>query len=97
MELDSAETEYLLFSNRSREAIWQASLQTSSMPIQSSITPRLIGIFFDRNVNFGKHVEKARSRLRSRLAIMRAISHKNWGVAEERPESTLHRVCEISG
>ncbi len=61
------------------DAKWKPSLAVNGSQIPYSKSPRLLGVTFDRSLTFNAHIEKLTKDLSSRMQMLKAVNHTEWG------------------
>jgi ribonuclease HI len=79
-KVSTGKTVAILFNNKKNEEI-QLTYNTSELPIVKEF--KFLGIFFDENNSFNKHVDEIVIRCKSKLNLMRILSGKSWGSSKE--------------
>ena len=81
--LNAKKSEVSFFSTWTKEAKWTPTITIDNDTVKFSPTPRLLGVIFDRTLNFGPHVDKVTNRLAPKFRILGAIANTAWGWRKE--------------
>ena len=61
------------------ETRYEPLITIDGKPIKLSPTPRLLGVYLDRKISYGKHVDVVVDRVKSKLCMLSAVSKTDWG------------------
>ncbi|GFS27990.1 retrovirus-related Pol polyprotein from type-1 retrotransposable element R1 [Elysia marginata] len=71
------------FSKWTKEASWRPNVKLLDRRLKYSDSPTFLGVTFDRQLNFRKHVDKIKEKANKRLKVLRCLSGKSWGADKE--------------
>ncbi|GFS02406.1 ribonuclease H [Elysia marginata] len=66
-----------------KEASWRPNVKLLHRRLKYSDSPTFLGVTFDRQLTFRKHVDKIKEKANKRLNVLRCLSGKSWGADEE--------------
>ena len=78
MEL-STKSEVTFFTTHRREAKWKPNVLIRGTPITFEPSPRLLGVYLDRELAFTKQLEEVKRRVNEKCRMIAAVSHSDWG------------------
>ncbi|XP_043234483.1 uncharacterized protein LOC122387897 [Amphibalanus amphitrite] len=74
-------TQLLVLSQNARDAV-RGTIKVAGKTVQAKDTLVLLGIELDRRLQFGAHCRRLRKRVRPRLAHLRRLGGRSWGLDE---------------
>ena len=77
--LNASKSEVSYFSTYTQEASWTPSMQINGEPIPFNPTPKLLGVYLDRQLSFKKHVDEVAKAGTSKIKIISAVGNTKWG------------------
>jgi len=83
LNLNASKSEASFFSTWTREASWTPSLTIDGAPIPFNPTPRLLGVYLDRQLTFGKHVEVVSTAAIGKTKMISAVGNSKFGWDKE--------------
>ena len=72
-----------LFTPWNAEYNTQPNITLNNTPIPQSPTPTILGVTFDRGMTFGDHISRVNTRAKTRLNVLRALTHSTYGHSKE--------------
>ncbi|KAF0311140.1 putative RNA-directed DNA polymerase from transposon BS [Amphibalanus amphitrite] len=75
-------TQLLVLSQNARDAV-RGTIKVAGKTVQAKDTLVLLGIELDRRLQFGAHCRRLRKRVRPRLAHLRRLGGRSWGLDED--------------
>ena len=83
LKLNADKSETSFFSTGSHEAQWTPKIQVDGKEIRHDPTPRLLGVYLDRNLFFGAQTDHVVSKISSKQKIISAVANTTWGWRKE--------------
>jgi len=83
LNLNASKSEVSFFSTWTHEANWQPSLQIDGKPVPFNPTPKLLGVYLDRQLCFAKHTAEVSKSASAKVKIISAVANKKWGWRKE--------------
>ncbi|KAF0308789.1 Retrovirus-related Pol polyprotein from type-1 retrotransposable element R1 4 [Amphibalanus amphitrite] len=77
-----AETQLLVLSQNAKDAVG-CTIKVSGKTVRAGDSLVLLGIEFDRRLQFGAHCRRLRRRVRPRVAHLRRLAGRSWGLDEQ--------------
>ena len=81
MRVSGEKTQAIVLSQWARDATG-LNIKVSGADVKAGSTLRLLGVTFDRMLNFGPHCTELRRKVRPRIAQMRRMTGRSWGLGE---------------
>ena len=75
-------TQLLVLSQNAREAV-DCTIKVAGKTVPASDTLVLLGVEIDRRLQFGAHCRRLRRRVRPRIAHLRRLAGRSWGLDEQ--------------
>ena len=66
-------------------------------PINFDKEPKLLGVFLDSQLNFGRQVREVKTKLQRRLKILRCLTGRTWGCSSKNLKTFYKAYCEPVG
>ena len=82
--INADKSEASFFTTWSREAQWMPVIRIDGEAIKQVKSPRLIGVYVDRNLFFGPHVDHLIEKTQSKEKMLRAVANTDWGWKKEK-------------
>jgi len=79
MEL-STKSEVAFFTTFRREAKWKPNVLIRGTPITFEPSPRLLGVYLDRELAFTKQLEEVKRIVNEKCRMIAAVGHSDWGL-----------------
>ncbi len=79
LTLNSSKCEVAFFTNNSKEARLQSSVQLDGTTLNTTSLPKFLGVTIDRALSFGPHVTGVVSKASNRFRVLVSITTKRWG------------------
>ena len=80
LTLNATKSEATIFTtDRRRESKSTAKIFIDGKTIPFNKTPKFLGVYLDRELTFGKHVEEITKKANGKLRMLSALSHTTWG------------------
>lgn len=73
-----AKSNFIVFSNKNIDSV-TIELSLNRTIIQQVNVIRILGLWFDRKLNWRYHLTKLKSDCKTRLAVLKCLSHRTWG------------------
>ena len=83
LTLNATKSEVCFFSTWVQEAKWQPVIQIEGKTIPFNPTPRLLGVYLDRQLTFNKHIEEVSKSATQKMKMIGAVSNAKWGWGKE--------------
>ena len=83
LTLNATKSEVCFFSTWVQEATRQPAIQIEGRQIPFNPTPRLLGVYLDRQLTFNKHIEEVSKSAASKMKTIGAVSNSKWGWCKE--------------
>ena len=83
LQLNADKSEASLFTTDTKEADWSTSIEVEGKTIRHEEHPRLLGVFLDRSLHFGAHVDRVIEKMASKQKILYAVANTKWGWKKE--------------
>ncbi|GFR61615.1 RNA-directed DNA polymerase from mobile element jockey-like [Elysia marginata] len=83
MTLNVDKCEVTHFSKWTKEASWRPNVKLLDRRMKYSDSPTFLGVTFDRQLTFRKHVDKIKEKANKRLNVLRCLSGKSWRAGKE--------------
>jgi ribonuclease HI len=85
LSLNATKSECSFFSNSTKRADteWKPHIVVDDTVIKFEKTPRLLGVILDRSLTFSAHVKKISKSVGSKLRMLNALTHTDWGWRKE--------------
>ena len=81
MRIAGQKTQALVLSQWSRDAK-NFTIKVDGVTVEGSSSLTLLGVKFDRLLHFGEHCSKLRKKVKPRLAHLRTLTGRHWGLRE---------------
>ena len=72
MLLNVSKNEITFFSRDNREASWRPTALLNGLPMPFNETPKFLGVYLDRSLNFGQHIEQVTKK--GDLSVQHSVS-----------------------
>ena len=80
LTLNATKSEATIFTtDRRRESKSTAKIFIDGKRIPFNKSPKFLGVYLDRELTFGKHVEEITKKANGKLRMLSALSHTTWG------------------
>ena len=79
LTLNADKSEVGFFSTCVKEAKWEPVININNSQIPFAATPKLLGVYLDRQLTFNKHVEEVTAAATSKIKILAAVGNSTWG------------------
>ena len=84
ISLNATKSECSVFTtDRRQESKATAKISIDGKTIPFNKTPKLLGVYLDRELTFGKHVKEISIQAKSKLRMLSALSHTTWGCLKQ--------------
>ena len=83
LNLNASKSEASFFSTWSHESKWEPSLQIGGKDLPFNETPKLLGVYLDTTLSFGKHTKEVAKAATAKVKIISAVANKTWGWKKE--------------
>ena len=75
-----------------KEATWQPIIQIAGKKIPFNPTPRLLGVYLDRQLTFNKHIEEVSKTATQKMKVIGAVSNSKWGWDKESLKKIIYQM-----
>ncbi|XP_043205423.1 uncharacterized protein LOC122372368 [Amphibalanus amphitrite] len=82
MVVAGPKTQVMVLSQWARDAV-DLSIKVAGVTVKARDTLNLLGVTLDRLLHFGQHCKKLKQRTRPRLAHLRRLTGRDWGLEEK--------------
>lgn len=82
MQVAGEKTQVLVLSQAPRDAI-NCSIRVAGEAVSAGDSLKLLGVTLERTLHFGAHCKELRRKTRPRIAQLRKLTGRNWGLEEE--------------
>ncbi|KAF0314478.1 putative RNA-directed DNA polymerase from transposon BS [Amphibalanus amphitrite] len=82
MVVAGQKTQVMVLSQWARDAV-DLSIKVAGVSVKARDTLNLLGVTLDRLLHFGQHCKKLKQRTRPRLAHLRRLTGRDWGLEEK--------------
>ncbi len=79
LKLNASKCEVDFFTNNSKQARWQPSLQLDGTTLNKTSLPKFLGVTIDRALSFRPHVAAVVSKASNRCRELTSLTSKRWG------------------
>ncbi len=79
LTINTSKCEVAFFTNNSKEARWQPSLQLDVTTLNTNPLPNFLGVTNDRVLSFGPHFATVVSKASYRCQVLASFTSKRWG------------------
>ncbi len=79
LTLNTIKCEVAFYTNNSKEARWQPSVQLDVTTLNTTPLPKFLGVTTDRALSFGPHVAAVVSEASNRCRVLASLTTKRWG------------------
>ena len=79
VSLNAGKSETSFFSTSNREAHWMPLIFVWNDRVKQIKNPCLLGVYLDRTLHFGYHVDKLIEKTESKNKMLRAVANTEWG------------------
>ena len=83
LNLNASKSEVSFFSTWTHEADWEPSLEINGEPVPFQETPKLLGVYLDRQLSFAKQVEEVSKSASAKIKIICAVGNSKFGWDKE--------------
>ena len=83
ISLNATKSESSYFTTFTHEKKWKPNIMINGKSISFKPNPRLLGVILDRSLSFGPQVESVSKDATSKLRILAALAHTNWGCMKD--------------
>ena len=83
LRLNASKSESSFFSTSPSEAAWTPRVEVDGTRIKYEATPSLLGVIFDRTLQFSPHKDHLIKKIESKMLILQAVSNIKWGWRKE--------------
>ena len=79
VQINAGKSEASFFSTWNMEANWLPEIFVGVELVRKERNPRLLGVYLDRTLHFGHHVDKLVEKTESKHKMLRAVANTDWG------------------
>ena len=79
LNAQKSEVSFFSLSRNKTETRFQPKITIDGKQLKYNPTPRLLGVYLDRELSFYKHVDVVVERVKSKLRMLAAVSNADWG------------------
>ena len=79
LRLNASKSEVSFFSNWTKDAKWEPTININNTPIKFEPNPVLLGVTLDRQLTFSPHTAIVAERVSNKAKLLAALSHSEWG------------------
>ncbi|KAF0295151.1 Condensin-2 complex subunit G2 [Amphibalanus amphitrite] len=93
MVVAGPKTQVMVLSQWARDAV-DLSIKVAGVTVKARDTLNLLGVTLDRLLHFGQHCKKLKQRTRPRLAHLRRLTGRDWGLEEKQLRTGISVVLD---
>ena len=75
----STKSEACFFTTSNNEAKWTGNITAGEVEVNYNPSPRLLGVYVDRQLTFSKHVDEVSKKVNKKCKMLAALANTTWG------------------